>query len=134
MPKFFFEDTGLVNLLVNKTLSLEVSGILLENSIYSELRKNLPVENLYFWRTNKKQEIDFVIDYLDKTKRKKISAIEVKNTFLNKHTTNLRYFKDEYNQAEIYICCFDVKDEPNDKEINLIYPWQTVKFLNKRDK
>lgn len=130
MPKIFFEDTGLVNILANKTFSLKVDGGLLENSIYVQLRKNLSVEDVYFWRTNKKQEVDFIIDYLDKDKRKKLLAIEVKNIFLNKYTTNLKYFKKEYDEAKVSFCCLEKRENTKDKNINLLYPWQLMHFVN----
>lgn len=124
MPKIFFEDTGLANILANKTFSLRIDGGLLENSVYSQFRKNLFIEDIYYWRTNKKQEVDFIIDYLDKDKKKRLLAIEVKSLFLNKYTTNLRYFKKEYGGAEIYFCCLDKKENVKHKNLNLMYPWQ----------
>lgn len=126
MPKVFFEDTGMANILANKTFSLKVDGSLLENSVYSELRKNLSIDDIYFWRTNKKQEVDFIVDYIDKNKRRKLAALEVKNIFLNKYTTNLRYFRKEYKEANVYFCCMEKKDDA--KEIAAIYPWQVTHF------
>lgn len=137
MPKIFFEDTGLANLLANKTFSLKVDGGLLENSIYSQLRKNLSVEDVYFWRTIRKQEVDFIIDYVDKNKKRNLVAIEVKNIFLNKYTAALRYFKREYKGAKGYFCCPEEKETARDlkrsrraRDINIIHPWQLVHSLN----
>lgn len=124
MPKVYFEDTGLMNLLVNKTFSINISGNLLENSIYSRLRKNLDVENLYFWRTNKKQEVDFVIELIDEKKQIKIVPVEVKSIFLNKLTTHLRYFKAIYGVERAYLCCLSKAEECKDNELDVIYPWQ----------
>ena len=130
MPKIFFEDTGLANLLTNKTFSLNIDGNLLETSIYSQLRKNLSAEDIYFWRTTKKQEVDFVIDYVDRDKKRNLSAIEVKSVFLNKHTVNLRYFKREYKEAIVYLCCINQKEPLKYKNLKIIYPWQIPHILN----
>lgn len=130
MPKQYLEDTGLANILVNKTFSQVLDGNLLESSVFSQLRKNIPAENIYFWRTNKKQEIDFVIDYINEKKQKVLAAIEVKNIFLNKYVTNVRYFKKQYNQAEVYFCCLEQKEAPRDSYINVVYPWELLSKLN----
>ena len=130
MPKIFFEDTGLANLLTNKTFSSNIDGNLLETSIYSQVRKNLSIEDIYFWRTSKKQEVDFVIDYVDRHKRRNLSAIEVKNVFLNKYMVNLKYFKREYKEAIGYLCCLNQKEPLKYKNLNIIYPWQIPHILN----
>jgi len=129
-PKVFFEDTGLANLLANKTFLDRIDGRLLENSIYSEFRKNLNPEYIYFWRTNKGQEVDFVLDYVSKNKRKRLSAIEVKNIFFNKSTTCLKYFKQTYKDAKVYFCAFEKKETPRDKYIKVVYPWELIYYLN----
>ena len=48
-------------------------GALFENYIISELKKQHPDENIYFWRTVDQQEIDFLLE-----KDGEISVIEVK--------------------------------------------------------
>lgn len=121
MPKIYFEDTGLANILTNKTFSQNITGNLLENSIYSELRKNLSAENIYFWRTNKKQEIDFIIEDI---KKKILNAIEVKNIYYSKHNRKLLYFKKEYNNTSMYCCCLRKNEKSKDKNIIVIYPWE----------
>ena len=129
MPKVYFEDTGMANILANKTFSPELSGDLLENSIYSQFRKNLCVDDMYFWRTNKQQEVDFVIDSINKRRRRILSAVEIKTIFLNKYTSSIRYLKGKYGDLKIYFCCLDKKEECRDKDINIIYPWQVPHFL-----
>ncbi len=123
MPKIFLEDTGMLNILTNKTFSMNIDGKLFENSIYSELRKNIPIEYIYFWRTNIKQEIDFIIEYV----KNQIYAIEVKNMFFNKHTTHLKYFKKIYPGVELYTCCLEKKEKSN--IIKVIYPWELLKIF-----
>jgi len=65
MPKLFFLDTGLRNFALRNFTDLTFrpdKGALLENAIFCELCKNLGViDQLYFWRTISKTEVDFVL-------------------------------------------------------------------------
>lgn len=130
MPKIFFEDTGLANILANRTFSLKLDGGMLENSIYSQLRKNLLADNIYFWRTNIKQEVDFIVDVIGKEKKNELFAIEAKNVFLNKYSKNLGYFLKQYSQTKGFFYCLEQKEKPRNKDIQLIYPWQLLSILN----
>lgn len=129
MPKVFFEDTGLMNLISNRSFSMKMTGALLENSIYSQLRKNIDIESLYFWRTNKKQEIDFVIDFRKRNQLNKIIALEVKSLFLNKHTTSLRYFQKAYSLKKAYFCSLLKRENCKYHDIEVIYPWQVLSIF-----
>jgi len=117
MPKIFFEDTGLLNILINKTFSDEVSGKLLENSVYTLFRKNIEAENINFWRTQDGKEIDFIITFPE---RKQAVPVEVKQNFLNKYLTSIKYFRREYKTKEEFFCCLK-KNEKTDKAI-IIFP------------
>ena len=129
MPKIFFEDTGLANILANKTFLPKLEGGFLENSVYSQLRKNLGCDYIYFWRTNIKQEIDFIVEIVGKDTSDKFVAIEVKNIFLNKYTRSLRYFLKYYPKTEGYFCYLQKKENPKHKDIRLLYPWQLLYFI-----
>lgn len=65
MPKLFFMDTGLRNFALRNFSELGYrpdKGHLLENAIFGELYKNLGViDQLFFWRTISKTEVDFVL-------------------------------------------------------------------------
>ena len=78
MPKMFFLDTGLRNFALKNFTELGFrtdKGALFENAIFGELYKNLGViDQLYFWRTISKAEVDFVLT------GKQNTAIEVKFT------------------------------------------------------
>ena len=118
MPKIYFEDNGLMNLLANKKFLERVDGQLFENSVYSELRKNLDIENINFWRTNTGQEVDFIIT------EKRIIPVEVKLKFFNKKLSSLKYFADKYEIKESFVCSLTKAEEPNKKNIRQVYPWQ----------
>lgn len=78
MPKVFLKDTGLRNMLIKNFTPLGTrpdKGALVENFVYMEIKKNLnPMEELYFWRTQTKAEVDFVI----KGKQQQLMPVEVK--------------------------------------------------------
>ena len=64
MPKVFMFDNGYRNSLLNsfQTIPERVdAGETLENMFFSELIK-LDAENIHFWRTQDKNEVDFIID------------------------------------------------------------------------
>jgi len=65
MQKVFFIDTGLRNSIIRNFNPLNLrsdSGALIENAIYSQLLKNLGIlETLHFWRTQSKNEVDFIL-------------------------------------------------------------------------
>lgn len=129
MPKVYFEDTGLMNLLVNKRFLEQITGQLFENSIYSELRKNIDVENINFWRTNVGQEVDFIIE------DKKLIPIEVKSRFSNRKLSGLKYFMDKYELKTGYVCALTIGEDADDtkryldKKIMPVYPWQLSNVL-----
>jgi hypothetical protein len=65
MPKLFFLDTGLRNFAVKNFTELDFRpdrGNLFENAIFGQLYKKLGIiDQLYFWRTLSKNEVDFIL-------------------------------------------------------------------------
>ena len=117
MPKVFFEDTGIANILANKTFVKVLSGGLFENSIYANLRRNIEIENIYFWRTNKGQEVDFIID------SESLTPIEIKLSYSDKVMKNLLYFGDKYKIKDLF-CVTLNKKEYSKYKIKQLYPWE----------
>ena len=65
MPKIFFNDTGLRNTLTNNFTSIDDradKGNLLENVVYTRLRKLYGLDALRYWRTADGNEVDFVVE------------------------------------------------------------------------
>ncbi len=67
MPKIYFLDLGLRNLLLNQWQPLELrtdTGALFENFIFLEMysRDFYKEKKIHFWRTTNQTEIDFVIE------------------------------------------------------------------------
>ncbi|MBU1487527.1 ATP-binding protein [bacterium] len=62
MPKVYFEDTGLRNVIIKNLDPLSLrndSGFLFENAVFNTLIKRLkPLEELKFWRTQAGAEVD----------------------------------------------------------------------------
>jgi uncharacterized protein len=97
MSKVYFVDTGLRNILIRNFNGPDErvdAGLLVENSVFGNLLKNLsPLEEIRFWRTLAKNEVDFVIESGDRT-----TPIEVKySSFkLPRVPLGIRYFQKEY--------------------------------------
>lgn len=65
MPKVYFYDCGLRNALVNNWEPLIEridAGALLENVFFQQLIAKYDVDDIHFWRSKQKQEVDFVIN------------------------------------------------------------------------
>jgi len=76
MPKVFLCDTGLMQMLWLKRLQREVMGPVFETSIYAELLKRYGSQQVGYWRTADRREIDFVVRQPETT-----LLIEAKLTF-----------------------------------------------------
>lgn len=64
-PKVFFYDTGLMQMLWLKRLQKELLGSVFETSVFAELIKRYGPNQVYYWRTQDKKEIDFVVKFPD---------------------------------------------------------------------
>ena len=65
MPKLYYNDLGLRNVMVNYFAPLEQradKGALLENFVYRRLSEKYPKEQIKFWRTADGNEVDFVLE------------------------------------------------------------------------
>ena len=63
MPKLYFIDTGIRNVVFNQFQDLNIradNGQLAENFVFSELAKSVDLNNLWFYRTTSGTEIDFL--------------------------------------------------------------------------
>lgn len=60
-PKIFICDTGLMQMLWLKRLQREVLGPVFETSVFAELLKLYGADQVAYWRTADKKEIDFIV-------------------------------------------------------------------------
>ncbi len=119
--KFYLFDTGLTNAIINRTsLSLESpeAGGLFEQFIIIEIKAfcsyHYPRSELFYWRSQTKQEIDLIIRNSDQ-----IWAIEIKckNHINNKDLSGLLAFAEDMPNAKKYIIGLDVHHQIT-KDVN----------------
>ncbi len=108
MPKVYFNDLGLRNVLVNYFSPIEQradKGPLLENYVYRSLADQLNSDKIKFWRTADGNEVDFVLEETNRQGR----AMEVK-----------------FNDAEA--------NPKKYKKFTELYPGYTIQFFSWRGK
>ena len=115
MPKVYFLDLGLRNFLVKNFKSFnqrEDKGQLLENALFRQLIEKYDFDEIKFWRTVNKQEIDFVVDEKE--------AFEVKVKPIKKKSYKL--FLETYPYLKFSFVSFGTKeDKINSFPIKEIY-------------
>ncbi len=113
-PKVFFYDTGLMQMLWLKELQREIIGSVFETSVFSELVKKIGQNNIFYWRTKDKKEIDFILK-----NKNKIIPIEVKLNFERFNSRTIKYFQDKYRLDEYKVLGLEGRLRDN----NYAYPW-----------
>ena len=117
-PKVFFYDTGLQQMLWLKRLQKELLGPVFETSVFAEFVRQYRVDNVAFWRTTDKKEIDFVL----KRPQGPI-PVEVKNHFPRSIPAVFKSFWQTGELgAETPFFIIGLYGEPTDRR--MIYPWQ----------
>lgn len=93
MPKVYLSDFGIRNVVLNKLSFREfISGSERENFIFQSLRSSYGIENIKFYRTISKAEIDFILEAPGglipievKSIQKKINPPKIMNNFRHEH-------------------------------------------------
>lgn len=119
MPKVYFLDLGLRNFFANNFSSYELredKGSLLENAVYRQLLEVTDSEEIRFWRTAQKHEVDFVIGGE--------RAIEVKARADSFKEKSYRSFKEYYPEIKFCIATLDVKEAEKKGIIPVIQAWK----------
>ena len=102
MPKIYFADLGLRNYFINDFSPIATrkdKGALFENFVFRRFYDNYDEENIQFWLTQKKHEVDFVIA--------KQKAYEVKFTEKQFDKTRYRYFESKYPEISIELIHYE---------------------------
>ena len=105
MPKVYFNDLGLRNFFVNNFSPIgmrEDKGILMENYVYLLLKQKYDLENIRYWRTQSKKEVDFVVRGDDGAYK----AFEVK--YDRKAYKKNKYLSFVHAYPDIPLRCIDV--------------------------
>ncbi len=118
-PKVFFYDTGLMQMLWLKRLQKELLGSVFETSIFAELVKRYGVDQINYWRTKDKKEIDFVVKLPEA-----LLPLEVKLQFPRIVPAELRYFLENYpsEAATSGLILLGLNGQPS--AAGMGYPWQ----------
>ena len=112
MPKVYFIDTGLRSAVLENFSSLDSradAGHLIENVVFLEIYKMIKRKEegrLFFWRTQSKKEVDFVI-----SNKNKLLPIEVKYKSFKKAVVprHLRDFIGQYLPDKAFLITKDFK-------------------------
>lgn len=126
MPKVYLCDTGLMQMLWLKRLQREVVGPVFETSIYVELLKRYGSQQVGYWRTADRREIDFVVRQPAST-----LLIEAKLTFPRGLPATMRPDSEAAGEAADYRLvglygrpAEDQTPIPGAERSRMIYPWQ----------
>jgi len=119
-PKVFFYDTGMMQMLWLKRLQKELLGSVFETSVYTELVKQYGPDQVYYWRTQDKKEIDFVVKLPDA-----YLPVETKLHFPRSIPGVLHTFDAAYHSDNSPIPGYRLVglDGPL-SEAGMVYPWQ----------
>lgn len=114
MPKVFFNDTGLRNMILNYLAPVPArldKGQLIENYTFIRLRQLYGNDALHYWRTADGNEVDFIVE----TSLNEGFAIESKYRAVDFKPTKYRKFTDNY--AHLHLSCKAYETESNEGNI-----------------
>ncbi len=123
-PKVFFYDAGLLNMLSNRFLPSAINGQMFETVIFSELIKKFAHQNINYWRTMDKKEIDFIL-----TKREEPVPIEVKLNSARFKYTPIKYFAQKYETKSRYCISMEGDLPVNPVQVDRLFPWDIYSAL-----
>lgn len=114
MPKFYFMDTGVRNYLVNDFRGFNQrtdTGAFLESLVFRRLIDRINPENIRFWRTADKHEVDFVVG--------DSWALEAKSSPSSFRPGKYAPFRDSYANIPLDVVGYD---DVEDKTDRLVWP------------
>ncbi len=114
LPKIYFYDTGLMQMLWLKGLQREIIGNVYETGIFAELIKKYTTDAVFYWRTKDRKEIDFILRI-----KNKILPLEAKLNFEQFNDFAIRYFNKHYGIN--YYKVVALNGEPKNRFY--VYPW-----------
>jgi uncharacterized protein len=115
LPKIFFYDTGIMQMLWLKGLQKEIIGSVFETAIFAELVKRHDKDSVYYWRTKDRKEIDFIVRI-----KKDILPVEAKLNFEQFRPSAVNYFTEKYDLKAYRVVGLDGKP----KNEFQAYPWE----------
>jgi len=115
LPKIFFYDTGIMQMLWLKGLQKKIIGNVFETGIFAELVKKYGTGSVYYWRTKDKKEIDFILRI-----KNDVLPVEVKLSFEQFRPAAVNYFTEKYSIKKYKVVGLDGKP----KNEFQVYPWE----------
>ena len=109
MPKIFFIDNGIRNHIDN---IYEINWNNFETNFFNYLNNSYFTENIYFYRTQDKKEIDFILNW---------KPFEIKINYNYKKLTALEFFNRKYDKIWNIITLNKQNKKSN---YNIFYPWE----------
>ena len=116
-PKVFLCDTGLMQMLWLKRLQREVLGPVFETSVFAELLKLCGADQVAYWRTADKKEVDFIVQ-----RPLAPMALEVKLSFPRAIPPAIKSFLQAGNSDPEAYRVVGLYGTPAGER--MIYPWQ----------
>lgn len=110
MPKIYFLDPGLRNFLIDNFSPYDLrgdKGLLLENAVFRQLVERYDLNEIKFWRTVQKNEIDFIV--------KEKEALEVKAQPLQIREKNYKVFMENYKNFDFKVISLGAKAKTTGK-------------------
>lgn len=102
MPKVFFNDLGLRNYFCNNFQAVKLrddKGELCENFFFIQMLSKFYLDDIRFWRTINKNEVDFVI--------KEKFAFEIKYNARNISRSKYKKFLENYPEIPLYFTAYE---------------------------
>ena len=100
-----------------KTIPGAIIGNVFETAVFSELVKRYGKDQIFYWRTKDKKEIDFIL-----RQKNKILPVEVKYNFARFSKTSINYFLRRYQLEDYKVIGFlgDLSQE------QFMYLWEAI--------
>lgn len=116
MPKIYFNDLGLRNLLISNFSELSIrsdKGGLLENYVFLRLKNIYDPDNIRFWRTAEQNEVDFIV----KQRTGTLNAFEVKFNSASIKQSKYKTFLKSYPSANMSFVCYTPFSEQENLQV-----------------
>jgi len=115
LPKLFFYDTGIMQILWLNKIGSGMIGNIFETSIFTELAKKYGQDKLNYWRNKNKNEIDFIL-----RQGNEIVPMEVKLNFNKFQKFSMALFCERYKVKKYKIVGLEGEKSGDD----FAYPWE----------
>lgn len=102
MPKVYYNDLGLRNYFLKNFEPIALrqdKGELLENFVFRRFMDFYDIDEIKFWRTQKKQEVDFIIQ--------ESNAYEVKFSEKSFKPNKYKFFQEKYPEITFHLIHFE---------------------------